>query len=354
MKKRVPEYVKKRTQRIKLYAKVVKATRKELKKQGREVSYEEAKKYASANVYPSFKGQKAYKVKVKDIRAVVRDSVVGYTILAQPIPESEFIDPRAISEDEVTGINWFDIDGFLTGDSYPSMRMARALRDNDKDLRIEVLAGKYGRTGEFNFSEYEYTSMGLQEIVENIRATNPWVGQEPYLTWEGYVGIREGKTDMTDPNSYILQFILIENDKPIVEPYTITSLPPQKIGNIEDYQKLKAEQQERLKFKKQREAERIEEEKRKARKTTTRPTKKVRVKEPPIKVEPIAPEPKKGRVTKGDRVIELNRLKNRELELLRADYNDQLISKVKYKKERERIVTNYEEAFKKLRKGGIV
>jgi hypothetical protein len=47
-------------------------------------------------------------------------------------------------------------------------------------------------------------------------------------------------------------------------------------------------------------------------------------------------------------------LKLRELELLRADYDDKIITKAAYKKQRERIIANYEEAFKKLRRGGIV
>lgn len=348
-KKRTPDWMKKRTQRIKLYAKVVKATRKELKAQGREVTYKEARKFTSEFVYPTFKGQSASKVKVKDIRDVARKEIIGFT---PPKAPQIFVDPRAITEDEVSGITWFDIDGFLTGDSYPSMRMARALRDNDLDLRFEVIAGNYGRTGELNLSTYEYYSSGLQKLVENIRANNPNVGQEPYLSWEGYVGLRANATDLSDPNSYILQFILIENETPIVEPMTITSLPPQRIITQEDYEKLRQEQKERLKAKKEREAAQEEAEKKKARKQTKRPTKKQRVKEPTTTI-PIE-EPKKGKQTRGDQVLELNRLKMRELELLRADLDDKLISKAKYKKERERIVANYEDAFKKLRRGGII
>jgi hypothetical protein len=349
-KKRIPDWVKKRNKRIQLYAKVVKATRKELKSQGKELTYKEARRFTSDFVYPSFKGQLASKVKIKDIRDVARSQFVE---IAPPIVKQEFVDPRAITEDEASGITWFDIDGFLTGDSYPSMRMARALRDNDLDLRFEVIAGVYGRTGELNLSTYEYYSTGLQKLIENIRANNPNVGQEPYLSWEGYVGLRANATDLSDPNSYILQFILIENETPIVEPMTITSLPPQRVITPEDYDKLRKEQTERLKAKKEREAEKEEAEKKKARKKTKRPTKKQRVKEP-IPIEKVPEEPKKGKSTRGERVIELNRLKLRELELLRADLDDKIITKAAYKKQRERIIANYEDAFKKLRRGGIV
>jgi len=351
MTKKILDWQKKRNQRVKLYAKVVRAVRKEFKSKKTELTYEEAREYASKNVYPKFKGQPAYKVKVKDIREATRESLAPAP--APVPPQKQYVDPRTIGEEEVSGINWFDIDGFLTGDLSPSIRQVRALRTTDKDLRMMILAGEYGNTGEFNLSDYEYVSTGLQDIVEEIRRTSPSVSSEPYLTWEGYVGIRAGATDLTDPDSYVFQIILIENNQPVVEPSTITTLPPQRIQTPEDVERLREEQRQRLKDERERQKAKEEAEKRKARKSAKRPTTKKRVKEPKVSV-PEPPAKPSKRETKAQQVIRLNEIRLRELELLRAEFDDKLISKAKYNRQKAQIMKNYEEAFKKLRAGGII
>jgi hypothetical protein len=343
MTKKILDWQKKRNQRVKLYAKVVRAVRKEFKSQKTELTYEEAREYASKNVYPKFKGQPAYKVKVKDIREATRESLAPAP--APVPPQKQYVDPRTIGEEEVSGINWFDMS--------PSIRQVRALRTTDKDLRMMILAGEYGNTGEFNLSDYEYVSTGLQDIVEEIRRTSPSVSSEPYLTWEGYVGIRAGATDLTDPDSYVFQIILIENNQPVVEPSTITTLPPQRIQTPEDVERLREEQRQRLKDERERQKAKEEAEKRKARKSAKRPTTKKRVKEPKVSV-PEPPAKPSKRETKAQQVIRLNEIRLRELELLRAEFDDKLISKAKYNRQKAQIMKNYEEAFKKLRAGGII
>ena len=343
------DWQKKRNQRVKLYAKVVRAVRKELKAQGQDVDYSEARKFASANVYPKFKDQKAYKVKVKDIREATKEALVP-----PAPPQKLFIDPRTIGDEEVTGINWFDIDGFLSGGFSPSIRSLRALVTNpNKDLRLMVMAGPYGNTAEFNLSDYEYVTTGLQEIVETIRKDSPNVGSEPYLSWEGYIGVRAGATDLTDPDSYVLQIILIENNEPVVQPTEINTLAPQRIQTQEDLERLRAEQRERLVDQREKQKAKEEAEKRKARKTKERPTTKKRVKEPKTTI-PEPTEPAGKKTTKAQQVIRLNEIRLRELELLRAEYDDKLIGKAKYNKEKQRIIKTYEDAFKKLRTGGII
>lgn len=348
MVNKIPDWQKKRNQSIKLYAKVVKAVRKEFKSQKKELSYAEARSFASDKVYPQFKGQPPYKVKVKDIREATRNAIEPPVV--EPIL---FADPRTIGEEEISGVTWFDLDKFLSGDIQPSIRSVRALRNNTKDLRLMVLAGEYGNTGEFNLSDYEYVSTGLQEIIETIRENSPAVGNEPYLTWEGYVGLRQGATDLNDPNSYVLQLILIENNNPVVEPSSITTLPPQRIQSKEDFERLAKEQRERLKDERTRQKEQDELAKLQGRKKTVRPTTKQRIKEPKVSTPaPIEPMPK--RLTKAQQVVRLNEIKLRELELLRAEYDDEIISKGQYRKQKARIMSNYEESFKKLRTGGIV
>jgi hypothetical protein len=173
------------------------------------------------------------------------------------------------------------------------------------------------------------------------------------LTWEGYVGIRAGATDLSDPDSYVFQIILIENNQPVVQPSTITTLPPQRVQTPQDVERLREEQRQRLKDEREKQKSKEEAEKRKARKGAKRPTNKKRVKEPKVSVpEPTTKSTK--RETKAQQVIRLNEIRLRELELLRAEFDDKLISKSKYNKEKARIMKNYEEAFKRLRTGGII
>ena len=179
------------------------------------------------------------------------------------------------------------------------------------------------------------------------------MGSEPYLSWEGYVGIRAGATDLADPDTYILQLILIENNQPVVEPTQISTLPPQRIQTQEDLERLRAEQRERLIDQREKQKAQEEADKRKSRKGQERPTTKKRVKGPKTTIpEPLEPVSKK--MTKAQQVVRLNEIRLRELELLRAEFDDKLIGKGKYNKEKQRIMKNYEDSFKKLRTGGII
>jgi hypothetical protein len=65
-------------------------------------------------------------------------------------------------------------------------------------------------------------------------------------------------------------------------------------------------------------------------------------------------EEKVDKTTRGKQVIQLNELKLKELELLRKDFDDKIISKAEYKRERDRVMRNYEDALKKLKRGGVV
>jgi hypothetical protein len=150
----------------------------------------------------------------------------------------------------------------------------------------------------------------------------------------------------------VLEIILIENNQPVVEPSTITTLPPQRVLNQEELERLRAEQSERLKEERERQKAKAEAEKRKSRKGAKRPTTKKRVKEPKTTVP--EPEPVTKKTSKAQQVIRLNEIRLRELELLRSEYDDKLISKAKYNKAKDRIMRNYEDAFKKLRTGGII
>jgi len=339
-KEKLPKYKLKAKQRLALFGKIVGATKKELEDNGVPSTYKDAQKFASLYVYGNFKGQTKWNVKVKDIREYTKYVLDQLKRVPPPI---EFADPRMIGEQEVTGINWFDIDDFLETD----IRSLYAL-SGGKDLRFEVIGGEYGRTGEQILSQYEYVSSGVRDIVERIRESSPYVSSDPYPYWEGYYGLRQGKKDDGDPNSYVLQIILVEGGNPVVEPHSIETLPPQEIVSEDEYKRRLTEVQRRLKEEQERQRQRKLAEKMRKRKTAPRPTKKVKVKEMPKGEEKV------DKTTRAKEVVKLNELKLKELELLRKDLDDKIINKTEYKKERDRILKNYEDALKKMKKGGVV
>jgi hypothetical protein len=341
MSSKLPKYKLKAKQRLALFSKVVRGVRKEFKSEGISDNYRDAQKFTSLYIYGNFKGQPASKVKVDDIRNYTK-----YVLeeLKQVPPPIDFADPRMIGEQEVTGINWFDLDDFLSTE----IRSLYAL-SGGKDLRFEIIGGEYGRTGELVLSEYEYVSSGVRDIVESVRNSSPYVSSgEQYPYWEGYYGLRQGKKDDGEVDSYVLQIILVEGGQPVVEPQSLETIPPQEVVSEEEYKKRLTEVQKRLKDEQEKQRQRKLAEKMRKRKTAPRPTKKVKVKEMPKTEEKV------DKTTRGKQVIQLNELKLKELELLRKDFDDKIISKAEYKRERDRVMRNYEDALKKLKRGGVV
>lgn len=348
-KQSIPKWQKKRNARLKFYAKVVRATRKELAAEGIDMPYKEARKFASDFVYSQYKGKPYSKVKVADIRKLAKE-VIEQQRKTVPPKREEFIDPRVISEVDVNDIPYWEINDFLTGAGDNNIYNARALQGANlgKNLRFEVIASAEDRTGELTLLEYDGVDSGVINMIERIReAVNN--GSGPYFS--GTVGKREGFTDESDPNTYILQFILYVNDEPVVPPdETVTPLPRVAMTpeEIEEYQRTR---REKLSKKDKALAKKEEAEKVKRRKTAKRPTKKEKVKEAPAP--PPAP-PKKEKKTRGDRVLELTDAKIKELAMLRKDLDDGIITKKEYKRDRQRIMESYDLALSKLKRGGVV
>jgi hypothetical protein len=345
----LPKWKKQRNTRLKFYNKTVKITRKELAKAGLDLNYNAARKFTSQFVFSKYKGLPTSKIKAAEIRELAQKAIEENLKAVPPPPKIEFVDPRAISETEVEGINWWDIDDFLKGAGSPNMFDARALRGSNfgKNLRFEVISSPTERTGELTILEYDGVMDGVMDIIESIReATENKSG--PYFS--GTVGKRAGRTDLNDPDTYILQFILYVNDQPVIPPDEAITLLPQRSMTPEEYEEYKKKLADKI-ARKDEIAQRQEEiAKAKARKTAKRPTKKKKVKEPEPTPEPVKPIKK----TRGDRVLELNEQKIKELEMLRKDLDDKIITKKEYKADRERIMKQYEEALKKLKRGGIV
>jgi hypothetical protein len=349
-KKQLLKWQKKRNSRLRFYSKVVKATRKEILAAGLDLPYKDARKFTSEFVYPIFKNQKISKVKVADIRGYAKAIIQEQLKVKPPPPKEQFIDPRTISELDVADIQYWELDDFLSGAGDTNIYQSRALQGvhSGKNLRFEVIAGENDRTGELTLLQYDGIGSGVRDIVERIReAVQNASG--PYFM--GIVGRREGMTDDSDPNSYILQFILFVNDQPVVPPDEQVTPRPQKELTQEEYEEYQRARREQITTKEEAEARKEEIRKQKARRTAKRPTKKVVAKEPPP---PPPPKEPKKKTTRGDRVLKLNEQKLKELEMLRKDLDDKIINKKEYKKGLQRIQEQYEQALSKLQKGGVV
>lgn len=343
------KWQKKRNTRLKFYNKTVKITRDELKKKGLDISYNNARKFTSNFVYSKFKGFPPSKVKASEIREVAQKAI-DENLTAAPLPQpAEFIDPRIIPEYDVDGIQYWEMNDFLTGAGDNNIFNSRALQgaNSGKNLRFEVIAGATDRTGELTLLEYDGVLSGVLAIIENIRELVD-NGSGPYFS--GTVGKRAGMTDPNNPDTYVLQFILYVNDQPVVPPDETVTMLPQRELTAEEYEAEKRRLADKVA--RQDEIDRRKEEaaRAKARKTAKRPTKKKKVKEP----EPAPQPPAKEKKTRGDRVLELNEQKIKELEMLRKDLDDKIITKKEYKADRERIMQQYELALKKLKRGGVV
>jgi hypothetical protein len=348
--KKLQKWERKRNAKLRLYAKVVKATRKELAASGIDYKYNEARKFTSEFIYGQFKNQPPSKVKVKDIRDYAKKVIDEQKQKQPPAPIEQFIDPRVISEIDVANIDYWDMDDFLSGAGDFNIYQSRALQGANmgKNLRFEVIISETDRTGELTLLQYDGMASGVRELIEKVREiTNNSSG----AYFMGVVGRREGMKDDSDPNSYILQFILYVNDEPVVPPdEQVTPIPRRDMTaeEIEEFQKLRREQ---ISEKEEAEEKKKRAEKQKARRQAKRPTKKGKTKEPPP---PPPPKEPKKKTTRGDRVLALNEQKLKELEMLRKDLDDGIINKREYKKERTRIQDQYEQALNKLKRGGVV
>lgn len=346
------KWQKKRNARLRFYAKSVKVTRKELAKAGLEMSYNKARKFTSQFVYSRFKDIPPSKVKASEISEVAKEAIQSglSAALAQPILKAiSFIDPRAINEIDLSDIMYWDINDYLTGAADYNIYQSRALKGANlgKNLRFEVIAAPDDRTGELTLLEYDGVISGVNAMIERVRSE---VNNQSGPFFMGSVGKRSGFTDPSDPEGYILQFILYVDDQPVVNPDETVTMLPQHTMSPEEYEQYKRQLATKINRQDEIDERNAEIARSKARKTAKRPTKKKKVKEPEPMPEPV----KKEKKTRADRVVALNEQKIKELEMLRKDLDDKIITKKEYKADRERIIRNFEVALNKFKLGGKI
>jgi hypothetical protein len=332
---RNPKVQTKRKQALKTYNKVYKAVKKFAQKNDLQWSIKEIRDFTKKKVYPDFKGEKSYQVRVRDIKAVIQ------TQLKEPTPSSVqgvqssqiYYNPLLISPSRTTGILWFDLDDYLSVDLRSEV--------DPMDLRVEVNAGEYGSTGIFDLLNYQYEFTGVNEIIESIRQS---LEDDSEPEWVGQPVIRQGFTDDGQTDSYFLRFTLYIGGKEIPPTFTAevstTEIPlPQ-----ETLEERRARRKEITLRKKELAKVRRQAMKEKEARKRPRPTKK----------EKPTLEPKTSQETRSKNVQEaLEREKDMLADAERL-FREGILTKKEFIAERKEIMATTKLAISKFKDGGVV
>lgn len=281
-----------------------------------------------------------------------------------PKPGLIYYNPLKIPLPELTGINWWELDEFL------STTLVALCTPNN--LRYEVNGGaEFGSTSIMSLLlpngsvRYNYMISGVEQIIENIRSS---FENKSGPEWVGEPMVRPGKTDDGDPDSYFVQFYLVDemgNPFPTSVSYEsaefdIAEPSPdekrkrrkevdQKEEDLEKIRKDLAKQKEQRKRKRPDQKEKIEPEppapvpgKAKAKKPSkTKPEK------------PQKPEPKESAAEKRaknvERILDIQKNELKDLENL---FRDGLLTKKEFLDERRAVMAQTSKALDKFEKGG--
>jgi hypothetical protein len=333
-----PKVQTKRKQALKTYYKVYKSVKKFAEKNDLQWSVKEVREFTKNNVYPDFKGEKSYQVRVRDIKAVIQTQLQAQNPPPTPIIEGVqssqiYYNPLLISPSRTTGILWFDIDDYLSVDLFSEV--------SPLDLRVEVNAGEYGSTGIFDLLNYQYEFTGLNEIIESIRES---LEDDSEPEWVGQPVVREGFTDDGQTDSYFLRFTLYIGGNEVPPTFTAeistTEIPlPQ-----ETLEQRRARRKEITLAKKERAKVRRQAMKEKEARKRPRPTKK----------EKPTLEPKTSQETRTKNVQEAL---EREKEMLAESerlFREGILTKEEFTAERKEIMATTKLAISKFKDGGVV
>lgn len=335
-KKKVSQATRKKLSRSsKLYQKVRKTTQNELDRVGKPLKGKDLTEFVKEKVYLEFKGLSPRDVKIQDIKDVVEKALNNTAV----ITPSLYFNPLNIPVTLISGIAWFDIDNFIEVDL--------AAETGGQNLRIEVNAGEYGSTGIFDLSDYIYETMGLQEIVENLRELV--IEGEDYPFWEGQAVVRPNFKDDGFPDSYFIQFTLFVNNQQVPPSATFDEAQPMPLTQ-ETLEQRRARRRDVVKRRKQLAKEKREKSRRKEMRGRERPTTKA-----PMKVEKEEKVVQKGFDEK--RAQEIQKILDRQERLLDKEekrFDKGLYTKKQFTAARQDIINQTNRAIEKFKKGGEV
>lgn len=292
----------KKSHALQLFAKLVRYTRKEFEKSGNPIPYREAQKWVSANLYPLFKGQHPRNVKVKDIVKAVKQ-------IQSPKKKKQICgDVFAVSIADLDLISWWEIE--------------EALLSIDPLVQVRLnTQGMLSSTGVMRAADI---------LAEN--ETKDLVGQvrelEKNLSGKQWAAVRKvvpNGSDDGNPCSYFIDLILTDD-----------------AGNVDTEGEvlgqeipLSDEEVERKKAR-SKEVQRLLKERRKKSKAKER-------KRPAQKTAKISrPEDEKAESAKPKGEAQRISALNKTLELLRKDFDDGIITKDEYRKDRAQIMSKFE------------
>lgn len=289
----------------KVFIKLTRQARKTLKKQGTDISWNDAQKYVSKYLYQDYKDELLSNIETKEVERVV----VRYSKPNAPIRDiaekcgSVFKVPAA----DYFAIEWFDIGNYFT--LLPS------------DVKMRVNGGPYGYTDIAKAETFDYHQSGIAEIVNKIREEEN--NQSGRFSWEGGTFLVPGMEDDGNNCSYFIDYVLHIDGAPVTLEEGIDRFETMEATEIEERgsRKRESEKARKKRLEEKKEAEEAAREKReKVKKAKTRklPTAK-----------PDEPAPLKQDL-KG------------MLALLRQDYDDGIYDKEEYKAERKRLIDKFE------------
>jgi len=318
--------VKRKTTPLKRYNKIVSLIVKDNKKKGIEYNIADVRKQVSQNLYPEFKNVAPSKIRLKQVKALMKGSVKEkekepntVRILAENIPREYF---------DVT-LEWFELGMETTQSGLPNPVLE--LNRNYPEIPIVIQTGdlRLAIQGEIG----DYAGSPLQEYVEQIRT---FVDNESGVIFSGVPAWLDRKDK---------QYALFGTED------VAENLPPEQILDFVDAglkKPLFDEKKSKPKTKKTKDQDKKKPEKKK-------------------------PEPKKseGKLTEVQKVAERKRIMEYyreeikdvkdEMKELREDFKDGVYDKSEYKTEKkrlslekERLIKERESQLNKYEKGGII
>jgi hypothetical protein len=305
---------------IRLFNKLAKIAREEFIAQGKEAKWNDIQKWTSKNLFQEFKGTNYNKLD----KSKVLDKVKG---IIKPIKKvSNCFNPLTINKGDRVFTEWWNISNTL--DALP------------KNLKIRINAENLGITKIDFISNLDY-DVDISYIVENIREAYENSSAPIFV---GAIRVAPDEKNDGKPCSYFIDFILTgpnddtpTDDTPII---ATTSLK----DDVERIERIKNAEREKARKKR----EKLKEAKQRKRPTTTKTVKPTAKKKATTKAK-ATPKAKPKPTSKKEKTINKNVTidLNKELDALRQDVKDGLLTKEEYREERAKLIDKFE-------KGGIV
>lgn len=306
---------KKKSPNNKLFIKIARQVRKYFKEQNQPISWNEAQKFASKNIYPKYKGENTRSVTVKLIRKEL-DQITSKK------KQSPCFNVFQISDADISAVEWWDLENTL--ETLPNNAQVRINGGSAFGMTIIDKVGQLSIDNDLN------------PIIDLVREfTNNSSG----VYWEGKFKKVPDKPDNGENCNYFIDFVLTddtgmvavqEGEQEILKADLEDEIPEDK----ERFERTKKVQKKKKKTKSQKRKEAIQK------------RKQLKVKEGEKKTKNEGKQTKKS---KEQEILKTKKLKefNKALDTLQKLLDQDLISKKQFKESFDKITKN-------LGKGGAV